>query len=738
MMKTKLNGFRPGVLLLLLWIGIAATGFTSCGGGDDNPKGNTQNDTVPDEAPSQDTPSDSWRQLPIRSEQEFLENKIGGEAEQHPHSIARCRTHPDHIYFSQDVSGVWKSTDGGDTWQKCLDKGLFLPFGQSIEVDPINPDLVFVVVDNSYNWLAEDFEGLYRSLDGGDNWQHVLKVPTYYTSGAHRIFRHNIAYDPGSGQNNAARRWYVATANGALYRSEDGGDTWQTAADLNQHDIVYGVYCHPADSRHVYLATSNGLWVSTSRGEDLAAWGDLPAGAVSSLAIHPENPQVIYATVLDQGLYRSDNSGATFMRIRQFDASRVFMNPGYPDTLYLVGTGSNTVITHDGGRTWIEDMVTAPAPGLGRVGSWKGRIAGQLSGIVPNPEDSDEAVAFSRATLWKTIDGGHVFADSSTLFTGFAASWWNNTICFDRLNPNRLAFFNNDVGMTLTRNNGRYFDQRNEQAWSWYQQGLIGWFGTYAGSFQPIADSQVIVAAVGDYFRTQLMRSTDEGNTWTLVTSGDDNQAMNLFVSFHPNDPDVVYAGNKISYDAGQTFEGVDFGEFAGQLPQMLGMCHASPDTVYAMDRDRYRIQRSDNRGADWRLYAQPGWRFSMLDSLPTFAVDPNDPDKVYTIDGDGDFAVFDGTTWSGGGVLDLAGGGAQHNFVRTISVDPNDSDIVYAGTIASGHECIFRSMDGGIAWENITGNLPRNGMSAMAVNPHTGELYKGSCIGTWIYPAPY
>lgn len=83
-------------------------------------------------------------------------------------------------------------------------------------------------------------------------------------------------------------------------------------------------------------------------------------------------------------------------------------------------------------------------------------------------------------------------------------------------------------------------------------------------------------------------------------------------------------------------------------------------------------------------------------------------------------------------------GGEAQHNFVRTICVDPNDSDIVYAATLASGHGCIFRSMDGGITWKNITGNLPRNGMSAMAVNPHTGELYKGSCIGTWIYPAPY
>ena len=56
----------------------------------------------------------------------------------------------------------------------------------------------------------------------------------------------------------------------------------------------------------------------------------------------------------------------------------------------------------------------------------------------------------------------------------------------------------------------------------------------------------------------------------------------------------------------------------------------------------------------------------------------------------------------------------------------------------APGIPCIFRSLDGGASWEDITANLPRCGMSAMKVNPHTGELYKGSVIGTWVYPSAY
>jgi photosystem II stability/assembly factor-like uncharacterized protein len=74
---------------------------------------------------------------------------------------------------------------------------------------------------------------------------------------------------------------------------------------------------------------------------------------------------------------------------------------------------------------------------------------------------------------------------------------------------------------------------------------------------------------------------------------------------------------------------------------------------------------------------------------------------------------------------------------VRTVTVDPNDNQVLYAGMHATGLSCIWRSLDGGSTWEDITENLPRMGMSAMTVNPHTSELYRGSAFGTWIYPAP-
>lgn len=685
-----------------------------------------------------------WKVLPIRSKEEFEDCAIGGEAEQHFHGIARCANFPDYIYLSHDVGGVWRSADSGTTWRKTLDKGLSVNFGQSIESDPVHPLLIFIIVNNRWNWMAKDYQGLYRSEDGGDSWELVLKAEPNFIASKHSIYRHEIAYAPSSITKNGAQIWYAAFSNNGLYRSEDRGKTWpkNSFSSLKNHETVYSIKVHPKDEKSLYLASNLGLFFSNSKGKHFQKIGDLPSGDVSSIEINPENPEIIYATVKNQGLFKSHDGGGKFFLLKQLKARSVFINYGFPDTLYLVGVSQNMVISHDGGKTWIEDMKTNPFKGLGRSDSWKSKIEGKLSGIVPNPKSRYEAVGFSRATLWKTTDGGHVFNDSSTLFTGFSWSWWNSGVAFDRFDPDRFAFFNNDIGMTITKSGGNYFELRNSQLWSWYKQGLTSWIGCYSGSIQPVMNSKIIIASVGNYFKTQLMRSTDEGKSWEILTdrnSWEEDQEMNLFISFHPGNPSIVYAGNKISKNAGESFQRVDFGKYNKDKPSILGMCLSRPDTIYAMDAERSMILRSNDRGENWFKYSAPGWIFKVVDFLPTFAVHPSDPDKIYSIDAKGDLAVFNGKKWKSAGLLKLVMTSPRVNtFVRSIAIDPKHPDIIYASMASSGISCIWRSMDNGKSWKDITYNLPRSGMNAMAVNPHTGELFQGSCIGTWIFPPPY
>jgi PKD repeat protein len=680
---------------------------------------------------------ESWRVLPIRSQEEFNLGLTGGEAEQHFHGMARSLYNPSYIYLSQDVAGPWKSIDSGETWAKTLDDGLFVNDGESIEVDPADEQTVFVIEHG--NWLNENAQGLYRSTDGGDSWSLVLQKDTNYDSSLHRMYAHNIAYDLASATTSTpAARWYVAFHNDGLYRSDDGGVTWSTTpvSSLSGHATVYSVLTHPTDGKTVYVATSSGLYRSTARGASLAKIGNLPSGAVSSIQINPQNPLVIYATVKGTGLYRSTDGGTTFSLLKSFGAARVFINPGHPEVIYLVAVSSpNAIVSHDAGATWITDMTVTGAPG--RESGWKGAMTGELTGIMPDPANADEAVAYTHASIFKTTDGGQTFTDHSTLFTGFAWSWWNTGIAFDRFSTDRFATFNNDVAAHITNNGGDYFeDDTTTDIWSWYTSGKIEWIGAYSGDIQPVAGSKVMVASIGGYWNKRLMRTADGGVSWTLLEGTAGEVENNYFIGFNPDHPEIVYAGNKISRDAGLTFSKINFGTLDSGA-SVLGMCRAQPDTIYAMNPARTQIYRSDNQGATWRLYTSPGWQFRKLDSVPTFTADPVDPDKIYTIDSRGDVAIFDGTGWTHTGVIDKAGTG-YNNFVRTIAVDPRHPEIIYAGMMAGGISCIWRSTDGGATWEDITLNLPRDGMSAMAVSPLTGELFKGSCMGTWIFPPPY
>jgi hypothetical protein len=680
---------------------------------------------------------DEWRVMPIRSEAEYETDRVGGEAEQHMHSITRCQSHPEVVYLSHDCGQIWKSTDNGRHWEKPLGIGLSLPFGQSIEVDPYDPDRVFTIVSANWNWLDPNEQGLYRSVDGGQRWDHVLQPEVSFPYNSCQMDQHAIAYDILSREENQIRRWYAAFPGDRLYVSEDFGQTWQKLAALNDHVPVYQVLCHPTDSCILYLSTSQGLFKSKDQGQHLETCGNLPAGGVSSIAVNRSNPSNVYVTLMGKGLYKSVDSGNTFQLLRSFDAWRVEMNPGYPQILYLSGLSSNTIVSHDGGSTWITDMFTQPALGLERPGSsWKGRIAGQLTGIAPNPFNPNEAIAYSRATLWKTVDGGRVFFDSSMMFTGYYWGWGIPGMAFDRFDPDRLFFFNCDVGMTITKNGGDWFDVRNSKAWDWYQQGLLSWIGTYCGDVLPEPGSNVIVASVGDYWNNELMRSEDEGCTWTLLTH---DAADIFFISFHPKDPNIVYAGNKISYNKGVTFERIQFGEFDAKEPTLVGMCRSVPDTIYAMDdNDRFELYRSDDRGRTWRLYSKPGWRFCRLDLKPIFAVDPADPNIIYTRDANKDLAIFDGQTWRSTGVLMLAGGTEINNFVRCIAVDSRYPRIIYAGMFAAGRDNVWRSCDKGYTWKNISYNSPRLSVDTLAVSPHTGELFRGSPAGTWVLPPPY
>jgi len=238
---------------------------------------------------------------------------------------------------------------------------------------------------------------------------------------------------------------------------------------------------------------------------------------------------------------------------------------------------------------------------------------------------------------------------------------------------------------------------------------------------------------VGMYWNTRLLRTENGGQTWTIV---DDEVARNLYVAFHDEDPSIVFAGQKRSTDGGRSFQAMP--PLAERNAYVVGIAASQPDTVYALDRGRNTVLRSDDRGETWRVYVKADWSLAPFDGKPTFVVDPCDADCFYSVDRRGDLARFDGQRWRSLGVLKRAGGREQRNFVRSVAVDPRHPQIIYAATHAPGRPFLFRSTDRGETWTDITRNQPRLGAGGLVVHPHTGDVFTGGCIGTRVLGPPY
>lgn len=704
---------------------------------------------------------DGWRVMPVRSEAEFKLGDVGGEGEQHMHSISRCYNHPNVIYLAHDVCQVWRSGDGGASWDKCLCKGMYAHASLSIEVDPVDSSIVFSTVSKSSNYRTT-YEGVFRSKDSGKTWDLVLPSKPNYNSSLHRYYRKTIAYDRTSINSNQGKalRWYVVHpydsraegGPGSFYRSEDGGDTWIKLFDHSIYEKIYDLKTHPSDGNTIFMATEDGLFFSPNKGTSFSKLGDLPTGEVMSVEVNPKNPDIIFATVKDDGVYRSINGGLNFTEVRNDYAYFLFMNQGFPNLLYMVPqarSGANLVVSRDGGNTWTKSGYFEEQPGLGR--NYKIVIRGQFTGIVPNPLDSTDAVAFSNAQFRKTDDAGVTFDVSSDYFTGFAWGWGNQSVIFDLYNPDRFATLNADVGMMVTETGSDYFEDRGvPTSWREGANPIIPWTSQFNGDMEPVRGSNKIVASAGYNFETKLAFTSDLGINWTIPTvvkSGVNTgyTEYHLFVKYHSTNPNIIYAGNKISTNGGLTFEASSY--LDNMNGSIFGMCEKYPEVIYAINRNtsRNKIYRSNDHGQNWSLYADPGFSFTPLDSRPIFNVHPTDPNKVYAICNgsmagveQGDIAVFDGNSWKGLGIINVAGGTEYGNFVSKITFDPKFPNIMYACMFSHGMDNVWRSIDDGKTWMNISYNFPRIGSVGLSVNPHTGELFTGTAAGTWILPPPY
>jgi photosystem II stability/assembly factor-like uncharacterized protein len=595
--------------------------------------------------------------------------------------------------------GIYKSADGGATWRHLgLRDGQQIP---AILVDPADPNRVLVaVLGHPYGPNPE--RGVYRSTDGGETWQRVLGRDD--NTGAA-----DLALDPANPQTVfavlwAARQapweigssWTLSAANG-LYKSADGGTTWRqlTAGLPGAADGLGRIGLAIAASTPVRMYAvvgakrGGGLYRSDDRGEhwqlanaDERLWGR--DGDFNEVKVDPTNPDVVY--VANVVTWKSSDGGQTFTALRGApggdDYHRLWIDPDDPKVILLAGD-QGAVVSVNGGDTW---------------SSWYNQPTAQFYHVATDhrfpywvyggQQESGSAGTASRGNDGQiTVREWHPVGVEEY---GYVAP--------DPLHPNLV------YGGKVTRfdwRTGAVQDVSPEPV----RAGTYRWVRTMPLVFSP-ADPRALYLGANVLFET-----TSGGQRWRTIS------------------PDLTRA----SYDVPATL-----GAFTALDPEQgkhRGVIYSiAPSARLAgliwVGTDDGLVHVTHNGGRTWQDVTPPAltpWsKVSVLEAshfepltayaaVNRFRLDDLQPHIYRTRDG--------GRTWQ-----ETVQGIPANEVVNAVREDPAHRGLLFAGTENS----LYVSFDDGDHWQGLRLNLPATAVRDLAV--HDSDLVVGTHgRGFWI-----
>lgn len=207
-------------------------------------------------------------------------------------------------------SGLYKTTDGGETWIQ-LTNGL--PDGNTgrigIDIFRSNPNIVYALVENEQG-------GVFRSEDKGLTWNKMSNTnprPMYYSQ---------IRVDP----NNDQRIWVLGAS---MYVSEDGGKTFSTNYVRGVHGDHHAMWINPLDSNHIVLGSDGGVYFSYDRGKSWDFVNIMPLGQFYEIGFDMRNPYFVYGGLQDNGSWGGPSATWTRLGVTNEDWFRVGGGDGF-------------------------------------------------------------------------------------------------------------------------------------------------------------------------------------------------------------------------------------------------------------------------------------------------------------------------------------------------------------------------------------------------------------------------
>jgi photosystem II stability/assembly factor-like uncharacterized protein len=500
--------------------------------------------------------------------------------------------------------GVWKTTDGGATWQHLgLDKTIYIG---RIVVDPRNPSNVFVAaMGNLYSRNTD--RGVYRSQDGGQTWSKVLFVSDI--AGAvdlaidpvdpRRVFAatwerirfptERIYGGPGSGvwlSTDGGTTWsrlagglpapetepsrigiaiapsapnmvYAVyyrkadTALEALFRSNDGGITWTQQQSTNLRNILSNqgtwsgrIFVHPTNSLEVWV-DGVGLARSSNGGVTFASVGGLHVDHHSQW-FFPANPSIILKGN-DGGVYRSTNGGSTWTHFENLPISQFYTVEAHPKEPFKVYGGMQ-----DNG---VKRTTT------GALNDWSNVTGGDGFEVHVDPNSTQVIYSESQfGALRRSINGGATFAGATSGLSGRLN--WKTPLAFDPT-PGGTG-----LTTTLYAGSNLLFRSTNSAA-SW--SAISGDLTDGNGGVNGVVFGSITAIAVAPSNRSTIYIGTDDGNVWVTRDAGHSYLRVDLTLpelwvtrlAVDPADDAIAYvtfSGFRVDQPLAHVFRTIDHG----------------------------------------------------------------------------------------------------------------------------------------------------------------------------------
>lgn len=294
-------------------------------------------------------------------------------------SVSGSSQRPDEYYVATTGGGVWKTADGGKTWNPMTDAYFGGTVGAVTQFKG-NPDIVWAGGgETPIRGNVSHGDGVWKSLDAGKSWSYLGLRATEYIS---RIIVHPT--NPDIAYVGALGHVFGPNPERGVFRTRDGGKTWEKILFKNDSTGVADLAMDPSDPDVLYAGfwqagrkpwllvsggAGSGLWKTTDGGDhwiDITRSPGLPPGIWGNIgiAISPANPRRVWALIEADsgGVYRSDDAGATWhfvngdrnLRQRAWYFSRLTPDPQDSNTVYAGNVGG--YVSHDGGRTFVSGL----------------------------------------------------------------------------------------------------------------------------------------------------------------------------------------------------------------------------------------------------------------------------------------------------------------------------------------------------------------------------------------------